>query len=321
MIRILGVTQEHEIVQDIQLEDIESGHYLWYWVDFNQPTDEESKLLSTFFHFHPLAVEDCLHVLQRPKIDYYGEVQFLVLHAMHPETLLVEEVDLFVSEKFLVSFHHGELREIETAWQRIISYSQQGTRPTWANGPIAAAYIITDKIVDEYFPCVYEIEDELNELENTGPDEPVDDLLAQVFVLRSRLLKLRRTIIPMRDLMYRVINSQHIQKVDQHHSYFGDIYDHLLKLSDMIESNREMTSDLRDSYISLNSNRMNTIMKTLTVITTIFMPLTLIAGIYGMNFENMPELKWKYGYFGVLLLMFALGAGMMTVFTRRGWFK
>ncbi|MNY35478.1 Magnesium transport protein CorA [compost metagenome] len=149
----------------------------------------------------------------------------------------------------------------------------------------------------------------------------MEELMSQVFNVRGRLLKLRRTIVPMRDLMYRILNSQHVQSNGEERIYFGDIYDHLLKLTDMIEVDREMTADLRDSYISLNSNRMNSIMKTLTVITTIFMPLTLIAGIYGMNFRVMPELDWKYGYFGVLLLMLVLGAGMVRWFRRSGWFK
>ncbi|WP_026136325.1 MULTISPECIES: magnesium/cobalt transporter CorA [Paenibacillus] len=320
MIRIMGVTHEHMIVEDVPLEKVKSGDYLWCWVDMDRPTEEESELLTTFFDFHPLAVEDCMHLLQRPKMDYYTGVEFMVLHAVKRDTLNVEEVDLFIGEHLLVSFHHQKQPEVDSAWERVLSY-RTGKRPKWMRGPVAAAYIIIDKIVDEYFPCVFDIEDELNELESLGPDEAVDELLAQVFALRSRLLKLRRTVVPMRDLMYRVVNSQHMQKVDEHHSYFGDIYDHLLKLSDMIEADREMTSDLRDSYISLNSNRMNTIMKTLTVITTIFMPLTLIAGIYGMNFEFMPELHWKYGYFGVLLLMFLLGGCMMLLFQRRGWFK
>ncbi|MEW4371805.1 magnesium/cobalt transporter CorA [Paenibacillus kandeliae] len=320
MIRILGITPEHNIVEHVPLEDIHSEQYAWCWVDFDRPTEEESELLSTFFHFHPLAVEDCMHLLQRPKMDYYGDVQFLVLHKVQRDTLNAEEVDLFVGERLIVSFHHEKHQEVDTAWERVLSY-HDGKRPKWLRGPIAVAYMIIDKIVDEYFPCVFDIEDELDSLEKLGPNEAVDELLNQVFALRSRLLKLRRTIVPMRDLMYRIINSQHIQKVDEHHSYFGDIYDHLLKLSDMIESDREMTSDLRDSYISLNSNRMNGIMKTLTVITTVFMPLTLIAGIYGMNFDNMPELHWKYGYFAVLFLMLILGGGMMLLFTRRGWFK
>jgi magnesium transporter len=119
----------------------------------------------------------------------------------------------------------------------------------------------------------------------------------QVFDIRSRLLKLRKTIVPMRDFLYRTLNSERIEGLKALHVYFADVYDHLLKLSEMIDSNREMTSDMRDSYISLSSNRMNTIMKTLTVITTIFMPLTFVAGIYEMNFAYMPELTWRWGYF------------------------
>ncbi|MEW8987450.1 MAG: CorA family divalent cation transporter, partial [Bacillus sp. (in: firmicutes)] len=116
------------------------------------------------------------------------------------------------------------------------------------------------------------------------------------------------------------INSERIEGVQSHLLYFTDIYDHLLKLSEMIESNREMTADMRDSYMSLNSNRMNTIMKTLTVITTIFMPLTFVVGIYGMNFDNMPELHWQWGYFIVLGVLIVGGIGMYAWFKRKGWF-
>lgn len=124
----------------------------------------------------------------------------------------------------------------------------------------------------------------------------------------------------MRDLLYRTINSERIEGVKNHLFYFTDVCDHLLKLSELIESDREITADIRDSYASFNSNRMNSIMKTLTVITTIFMPLTFVAGIYGMNFDNMPELHWQWGYFIVLGLLFSLGFGMYLWFRRKGWF-
>ncbi|GIO33595.1 MULTISPECIES: magnesium/cobalt transporter CorA [Paenibacillus] len=319
MIRTLALTHLHEVVTDIPLQDIRPEDYAWMWVDFNAPTEEESALLTTYFHFHPLAVEDCLHVLQRPKLDNYEDLQFFVLHAIDPETLQVEEVDLFLGQDLLVSFHSKELEEVDEAWKEIIQHAHD--RKIWSRGPVSCAYNVMDKLVDKYFPGVFTIEDELAELENRGSKESVDDLMRQVFELRGRLLKLRRTVVPMRDLLYRVVNSQHVQSSTEHKVYFGDIYDHLLKLTDMIEADREMTADLRDSYISLNSNRMNAIMKTLTVITTVFMPLTLIAGIYGMNFTNMPELGWKYGYPAVLVLMFALAVGMVLWFQRRGWFK
>ncbi|NMO97441.1 magnesium/cobalt transporter CorA [Paenibacillus lemnae] len=318
MIRTLAVTKDDQAVIGVPLEELQLEEYAWVWVDFNAPDAQESALLSTYFHFHPLAVEDCLHILQRPKLDYYEELQFLVLHALDPVTLGAVEVDFFLSPNMLVSFHMQSLPEVDEAWERVTEHAKKALPVE--NGSTFAAYTVMDKLVDQYFPSLFAIEDELAEIESQSAEEPVENLMSQVFQLRAKLLKLRRTVVPMRDLLYRVVNSQHVQR-HGHHAYFSDVYDHLLKLTDMIEADREMTSDLRDSYISLNSNRMNNIMKTLTVITTIFMPLTLIAGIYGMNFDRMPELHWRFGYGAVLLLMFALGGGMVLWFMRRGWFK
>lgn len=319
MIRTLAVTHTGEVLTDIPLQDIRREDYVWIWADFATPTAEETLLLDHYFHFHPLAIEDCMHVLQRPKLDHYEEVQFFVLHALNEETLDAEEIDLFLSANYLVSYHHQEKTEMNEAWEQV--KREIHSRKGWSGGPMAAAYTVMDKLVDKYFPCLYSLEDELADLESSGSSESVEDLMSQVFNVRGRLLKMRRTIVPMRDLMYRIVNSQHVQSNGEERIYFGDIYDHLLKLSDMIEADREMTADLRDSYISLNSNRMNSIMKTLTVITTVFMPLTLIAGIYGMNFVVMPELGWKFGYFGVLLFMLVVGVSMFRWFRRSGWFK
>ncbi|SEU27428.1 magnesium/cobalt transporter CorA [Paenibacillus sp. NFR01] len=319
MIRTLAITPEGEVRTGLPLEQIVLADYAWIWADFSQPTAQENLLLDTYFHFHPLAIEDCMHTLQRPKLDYYEDVQFFVLHALNEMTLDAEEIDLFLSKRYLVTYHQQQKKEMEEAWE-LVQMEIDG-RENWSGGPVAAAYTVMDKLVDNYFPSLYALEDELAELESRGGSESVEELMGQVFGLRGRLLKLRRTIVPMRDLMYRIVNSQHVQSNNEERVYFGDIYDHLLKLTDMIEVDREMTADLRDSYISLNSNRMNSIMKTLTVITTVFMPLTLIAGIYGMNFRVMPELDWHYGYFGVLLLMLVLGLGMFRWFRRSGWFK
>jgi magnesium transporter len=164
------------------------------------------------------------------------------------------------------------------------------------------------------------IEDHLDEIEENTRGLSKNILMDQVFEIRADLLKLRRTVVPMRDLLYRILNTERLAEVQEQHVYYTDVYDHLLKLSEMIDGNREMTADLRDSYISLNSHRMNKIMMVLTVITTIFMPLTLIAGIYGMNFSYMPELQSKYGYYCVLGLMALLGFLMYLWFRRKGWF-
>lgn len=159
------------------------------------------------------------------------------------------------------------------------------------------------------------MEDTLNEIDQNSKRRTMEALLEVLFDTRQDLLSLRHAITPMRDLVYRIINSQRLTGTKDRIEYYSDIHDHLLKLTEMIEANRELTMDIRDSYISINSHQTNHVMKVLTVITTIFMPLTFIAGIYGMNFQNMPELYLKYGYFMILFLMILVGLGMSL------WFK
>lgn len=315
MLRIMAVTHEFDVCELRSLSQLSDGDFAWYWADFNAPTEQEAQLLETHFHFHPLAIEDCFHLLQRPKLDHYDDVHFFVLHALNEPNLAADEVDMFVGNKFLVTFHHKQHQEIDDCWNRLKEHADLRHR-----GHLYALYLVVDKLVDSYFPAVYQIEDQLLEAETNESRKSIHALMNYVFDVRSRLLKLRKTIVPMRDLLYRVVNSDRIEGLNEQRIYFTDVYDHLLKLSEMIDSNREMTADMRDSYISLSSNRMNTIMKTLTVITTIFMPLTFIAGIYGMNFDFMPELKWRWGYFAVLGVMFSIGFGMYAWFRKKGWF-
>lgn len=316
MIHSFAITADHQIIRDFPLEQLIEGNPNWFWVDFDQPTEEEARLLDEVFHFHPLAIEDCLHFLQRPKLDHYKDYAFLVVHALNPETLEAEEVDLFLGPNFLVTFHNSNLKEMSAVRERLAADSS-----LWSKGVIGSAYLVMDHLVDQYFPSLYAIEDRLNELEDDTKSRSVQQLMDKVFDIRSDLLKLRRMIVPMRDLFYRIVHTDVLPSSVEHRVYFTDVYDHLMKLSEMIDSNREITADMRDSYLSLNTNRLNTIMMTLTVITTIFMPLTFVAGIYGMNFENMPELKWKYGYYLVLAVMGVIALSMFWWFKRKGWFN
>jgi magnesium transporter len=148
----------------------------------------------------------------------------------------------------------------------------------------------------------------------------MEKLLDELFDRRGELLTMRQTVHPMRDLLYRILNTHHLDGVRERKEYFADIHDHLIKVADMIASNREMTQDIRDSYLSLNSHQTNRTMQILTVISVIFMPLTFIVGIYGMNFQNMPELKTDYGYFVVWVVMIAIAYGMYRWFKNKGWF-
>jgi magnesium transporter len=315
MIRTCVITKDFEVIYDVSLPFVNSSDVSWYWVDFQEPTEDEAKLLADFFHFHPLAIEDCLEYVQRPKLDFYDRYLFIVLHAIEGNTLEAEEVDLFVGQNFIVSFHKQSIHAVNEVWTRIQHEED------FQQGPFHVMYRIIDKLVDDYFPLIYHIEDVLNELEENTNDETIQEIIEKVFDIRGDLSKLRRTIVPMRDLLYRIIHSDRLQRMKERQLYFHDIYDHLLKLSEMIETNREITSDIRDSYLSLNSNRMNNIMMALTAITTIFMPLTFIVGIYGMNFNYMPELRWKYGYFAVLGVMAIIALSMFFWFKRNGWFQ
>lgn len=316
MINITAITTEHQLLKNIPIERVEQPDIAWYWVDFYGPEDTETALLRDFFHFHPLAIEDCFQHMQRPKLDHYDGYRFYVIHALNKETLETEEVDIFQGEKFVVTFHLHETPGIAK-----VRESLYASPDILKKGPGHISYMIMDQLVDEYFPLVYKIEDRLNEIEESRPHKTYGMLMNEVFDLRTDLLHLRRTIIPMRDLLYRILSLDHVKEQRETKAYFSDIYDHLLKLSEIVESNRDMTSDLRDSYVTLNSNRMNAIMMTLTIVSTIFIPLTFIAGVYGMNFDFMPELHWKYGYFAVLGLMAALVIGMLIWFRHKGWFN
>lgn len=316
MIRIIGYTKQKEWLTDLSIEELKSADLEWYWVDFNNPKEEECRLLDSFFHFHPLAIEDCYHLLQRPKIDHYDDVHFFVLHEVERKTLTVNEINMFLGPQFIVTFHYEPSPEIDEARTKLMCSSKIGD-----HGQLFAAYLVMDKLVDQYFPAVHELEDQLLDMEIGGDEMQSKTAMSDIFNIRSRLLRLRKTIVPMRDLLYRLTNSDRIEGLNTYLAFYHDIYDHLLKLSEMMDSSREMTADLRDSYISFNSNRMNAIMKTLTVITTIFMPLTFLAGIYGMNFHNMPELEWDWGYFTVITVMLVIGVGMYAWFRTKGWFK
>ncbi|AJA49634.1 magnesium and cobalt transport protein CorA [Clostridium pasteurianum DSM 525 = ATCC 6013] len=314
MIRILAITNNLKPIYNLTIEEIDSKDIKWYWIDFNNPTNNETNLLSNYFHFHSLAIEDCISVLNSPKLDYYDDYDFFVFNALDKNTLKPLEVDIFVNEKYVVSYHKQVLNELDEAWKK--ANMKEGD---WGNGTTYIVHQILDKIVDNFFPAVYKIEDILDDIENKEEDKSIYDLIGSIFQIRKELLVLRKTINSMRDLLYRMLNSERLRNFHKDKIYFSDIYDHLLKLSSMIESSREMTADIRDNYLSVNSAKMNRNMMVLTVITTIFIPLTFIAGVYGMNFRYMPELNWRYGYFAVWIVMLIIAITMYLWFKNKGW--
>jgi magnesium transporter len=316
LIRTIGLTEDNKLIFDFPLEETKTRSFKWYWVDLDVPDEGEASLLHSFFHFHPLTIEDCLNRLQRPKLDHYDDYAFFVLHSICQENLKAEELNMYLGENYVVTFHYTKLQELEIARERIIQNSTD-----WDQGHVFVAHQIIDKVVDEYFPILYKIEDHLNEIEETLSPSTIQLSMDSVFDVRSNLLRLRRTILPMRELLHRVIASDRIGLSANEQAYFNDVYDNLLRLSDILELNRELTADIRDSQLSINSNQMNGIMMILTIISSVFIPLTFIAGVYGMNFDFMYELHWRYGYLGVLIIMLLIGIAMLMWFKHKGWLR
>ncbi|UOR13025.1 magnesium/cobalt transporter CorA [Halobacillus amylolyticus] len=316
MLKVYGYSNKNGWQIGSSLDTIMQDELDWYWVDFASPSEEEIKLLHTFFHFHPLAIEDCMHDLQRPKLDYYEDHTFFVIHSVESNDLDKHEIDVFLGGEFIVTYHKQPSKVVQTVEGMI----QQNKNQQQSLDEYYVLYQLLDKAVDNYFPIVYEIEDHINEIEDNTKSLSMEQLLEELFDRRGELMQLRQTVHPMRDLLYRMLNTHHLDGVHERKEYFTDIYDHLLKVAEMVASNREMTQDIRDSYLSLNSHQTNRTMQILTVISVIFMPLTFIVGVYGMNFVYMPELNAKYGYFVVWAVMITMAVGMFIWFKKKGWF-
>ncbi|WP_338753805.1 magnesium/cobalt transporter CorA [Bacillus sp. FJAT-52991] len=316
MIRTCVLKTNGELLYDLPLEHINNEEIEWYWIDFAEPNDKEKELLSHAFQFHPLAIEDCLdQLIGRPKLDFYDQYYFFLVHALDPKTYEAREVDVFINDRMIVTFHNISVSELNHVWEELKGNGKL------RQGPVFIFHRLIDRFVDELFPPVYHIEDQLNRVDEETDNYSGNELIDRLFDIRHDMAKLRQSIFPMRDLVYRMLNSTRLEFMNEHQIYFRDVYDHLLKLAEMLESYRDFSSDLRDNYVSVNSNKMNNIMMTLTVITTIFMPLTFIAGIYGMNFKYMPELQYRYGYFIVIGIMFTIALFMVTMFNKKGWLR
>ncbi|GGI40815.1 magnesium/cobalt transporter CorA [Mammaliicoccus stepanovicii] len=314
MIKTYYVNEYNEVKETTTPYDITEDKK-WIWVDMNEPTKEESKILVDYFDFHALSIEDATLVQQRPKFKQYDGYQFLVLQALDLETLESEELDVFIGDDFIVTFHKERFEEIDTMIRKFVK------EPSDYVEPKDILLNILDEIVDNYFPFIYDIEDKVFNFENRhNVDISTKALIDDTFDLRQELLLIKRTVQPMRDLVYRIREGKVLHLNEQQLFYITHINDHLMKQMEMVDSSREMTSDIRDNYISLNSFKMNNIMKILTIYSVVFMPLTLIAGIYGMNFTNMPELQWHDGYYIVLVVMLIIALIMMVFFKRKKWF-
>ncbi|MGA9773988.1 MAG: magnesium/cobalt transporter CorA [Blastocatellia bacterium] len=287
------------------------------WVDVADPTSQDFDELAKEFGFHPLSIEDCRNEHQRPKVEEYQGYYFIVLYEaelVFGKHLELRELNIFLGKNYLVTVHSQPLRALPTAerlWREWTDLAERGTG--------LLAYLLIDAIVDDYMPLLDALSDRMDELEDQIFVDFKPEALEEIFRIKKELLFLRRSVTPLRDVFNTLLRREQPIFSRETAVYFQDVFDHLIRVADTIDTLRDMLGSTMDAYLSVSGNRMNIVMKRLTSISTILMSVTLIAGIYGMNFDFMPELKWKYGYPGTLASMLLVGLAIYYYFRKIKW--
>lgn len=288
------------------------------WLDMQAPQEGDIALLRDEFKFHPLAIEDATRHHERPKVDSYDGYYFVVFYAIAYDEgknrLCTEAMNLFVGANYLVSVHHEEISAIDETIKR-----WQKDEEEFGNDAGALLYALLDTITDDYFPVIDRLADRVEVLEEQIFERFQESALQDVFSLKRDLLSIRRIVAPERDVLNILIRRE--VPIFERNSilYLQDVYDHIVRITDSIDTYRDLLSSALDAFLSVQSNRLNQIVKVLTIASIVLMCDALIAGIYGMNFEFMPELHWRYGYPFALGLMVTVSVGLVLYLRRRKW--
>ncbi|MFN0009432.1 MAG: magnesium/cobalt transporter CorA [Planctomycetota bacterium] len=296
--------------------------YSVLWLDVGGLGDAGTiQRIGEAFGLHRLALEDVINVHQRPKVEVYGEHRFIVARAIDaPGTTDTEQLTVFLGPGFVVTFQEQPGGCFDFVRERIRS----GKGVIRSSGPDYLVYSLLDAAIDTFFPALESLGERLETLEDEIVTAPRADSLSHVHAIKRDLLSLRRAVWPQREALSFLLREDEGVISRSTRVYLNDCYDHTVQLMDLVETYREIASGLTEIYLSSMSHRLNEVMKVLTMIATIFIPLTFIVGVYGMNFDtswpwNMPELRWKYGYPACLAAMALIGVGLYLWFRRRGW--
>jgi magnesium transporter len=320
----VDVCRHGSVERDVPLERVpdllRNGPDL-VWVDAVDPTEEDFALLESQFGFHPLAMEDARKQNQRAKMDEYDGYLFITMRGavariedMAEPAGAAQEIDIFLGPRYLVTLHRGDctaISETRTRWEQ-----RPGRMP---EEPAFLLYVLFDTVVDGYFPVMDALDEAIDRVEDEAflPDSVVD--IGPALVLKRRLLLMRQALAPMRDLANSLLRADIDLIPDGTRVYYQDVYDHTLRLLEQVDLHRDILTGALEAQLAQISNRLNQVMKTLTSISAILMTMALISGIYGMNFRYMPELEWRYGYFGALGAMVLIGAGLTAFFRKIRW--
>ena len=275
--------------------------------------------LGECFKIHPLVLEDILEVGQRPKVEDYDDYLYIVLNSIRPvgegEELAAEEISLVLGPHYLLSFYAGD-DDIYAAVRARLLQAKGRIRKLGAD---YLAYALIDLVVDNYFIELERFGDQVESLEDEVVARPSPQTLRDVHQFKNDMIMLRKSLWPLREVIARLERRESPLINENLGNYFRDVYDHTIIAIDTVETYRDILSGMLDIYLSSMSNRLNQIMKVLTIIATIFMPLTFITSLYGMNFKHMPELQWEFGYYGVIGVMLLIALAMIGYFRKKQW--
>jgi len=300
------------------VRDAAGGEGDFVWVGLHDPTEAELDEVSKLYALHPLAVEDALHAHQRPKLEQYAGILFLVLKTLwyvdELDAVETGEINLFVGEDFVVSVRHGEGTELHTARLDLEKKTQ-----VLGHGPSAVVYAICDRVVDSYEEVAASVEIDVDEVEESVFSPGRSDDSARIYVLKRELAEMRRAVNPLREPMKRFASGSVSGVTQEAAPFFRDVADHVVRVSETIDSLDNLLSAAFDALLARISVQQNDDVRKISAWVAIAAVGTLIAGVYGMNFDNMPELHWEYGYFIVLGVMLLASVGLYRLFKKSGW--
>lgn len=304
-------------VELVALWSEDSDHCVW--IDITNPGREDIEpLLEEWFRFHELAAEDALSPTTLPKHDAFPRYDFFVFRSISVKIaehgVESEKLSCFLGKNFLFTIHRTPLAAIDAVWNRLPHDSRLMQR-----GVDFALYSVLDFLVDQHFPLLEEIEERMDEIHELIFSNPSPTLLDELLEFKRDLNVLRRQSLPQRELFNQITRGSARFIQPEHLIYFRDLYDHMYRIHESIDVERDLATSTMEAYLSVVANRTNDIMKVLTIFSSIMLPINFIASIYGMNFTHMPELNWRFGYLWAVGLMTLIALGMLAWFQRRGW--
>lgn len=329
MIRAMYYSKDGKVRTDLNPMDVAFAFQepeSLLWVDFDGATPEESEpILTQTFRFHPLAVDDALQESHLPKIDDWGSYLYIVIHTvaldegLDSSQVYTQELDVFLGNNFIVTHHDDPVEVINHTWETV-----QRDRRHLQDGVDHLLYRIADEIAANYLVIMDKLDERIDHLEIEIFRNPRSQTLERIFQVKRAVLRLRRIVAPQREVLSKLSRDDYKMIDEKDRIYFRDVYDHMVRLYDIVEGVRDLVTSTLDTYLSMTNNRMNDIMRTLTIITTLFMPLTFLTGFFGMNFFGPVDkgLEWwtdRPMLIFTLLIILIIPAAMFFVMRKRGW--